>query len=371
LRINTDDGNDITSKENYVSASFELKDSDENILVSDSIQIKGRGNSSWSQPKKPYSIKLSEKKSILEMEKSKKYVLVANYSDKTLLRNRFASYLGTTILTNMKWNPSFKAVELILNGEYKGSYIIGEKIEIDDNRVNIKKKSGGFICEINARMDEDFNFKTTQGICVSLKDSADDADTTKIQETVQKAEDVLYSDGWLNENDSYTKYFDVPSLIDWFIANELTKNNDACYFSSVYIYYDPTDKKIHMGPNWDFDISCGNINYNGCDNPEGFWIKNSGWHKRFFSDDNFAKQVKNRWDEIKTKIHDDAINSFIQTEADKLSKSAELNFRRYPILGKYVWPNAGGYASRKTYQSEIDYMIDFLNARYKFLDDNL
>lgn len=60
---------------------------------------------------------------------------------------------------------------------------------------------------------------------------------------------------------------DENSVIDWYIVNEFTKNNDAIFFSSVYIYYNPEDQKLHFGPNWDFDISCGNINYNGCDNP--------------------------------------------------------------------------------------------------------
>lgn len=398
LIITTNNSTEISSKEEYVKASFNLISDDYEELKIDEISIKGRGNSSWSQPKKPYTIKLDKKNSVLGMAKSKKWVLIANYSDKSLLRNDFASFLGNEVYTNMNWNPSFKAVELILNGEYKGSYLIGEQIKIEEKRVNIQnvadtvlgkgedlnadgivdEKDGGFIFEVNtSRMDESYNYRTTHGIGMSLKDPdvEDFAENeNKIEQymadIIHTAEDVLYSVEWLDEENGYKKYIDTDSFIDWYFVNEITKNNDACWFSSVYFYYDPKNCKLYMGPDWDFDISCGNIDYNGCDNYEGFWIKNSGWHKRLFEDPEFTEKVKKRWNETKTNLND-AINTTIKEKSDYLKKSANLNFKSWNILGTYVWPNPTGYDTRTTYESEVEYLITWLNNRFLWLDTEI
>ena len=220
-------------------------------------------------------------------------------------------------------------------------------------------------------MDELFNFRTTNEVAISLKepDEVDSEAQEKVKEIVQKAEDVLYGENWLDETNGYRNYFDVDSLIDWYIVNELTRNPDAIFYSSVYFYYNPEDKLLHMGPNWDFDISCGNINYSGCDNPEGYYIKNAKWISRFFQDETFIAQLKERWKEKKDELNI-FITEEIQTEANNLSDAAELNFKIWDILGSYVWPNPDGYEQRTTYQSEVDLLIDFLTTRFNFLDED-
>ena len=385
VEINTVDNIAITSKEDWLEATFNLTGdycAEENLSIN--TEIKGRGNSSWVQPKKSYSLKLESKEKILGMKKHKRWVLIANYSDKTLLRNYLASQMGNNIF-NKVWNPSFKSVHLILNGKYNGVYLLGEQIKIDKNRVNIQAideieedingdsfidiNDGGFICEVNERMDELFNFRTTKGVAFSLKEP--DEVPSEVQETikeiVQKAEDVLYGENWLDETNGYRKYFDVDSFIDWYIINELTKNNDAIFFSSVYLYYNPKDKLLHMGPNWDFDISCGNINYNGCDNTQGYYIANAKWISRLFEDESFKAKLKERWDQKKEELRT-FITTTIQSNADNISEAAKLNFIKWNILGTYVWPNPDGYEQRTTYQSEIDLLIDFLTKRFYFLD---
>ena len=309
VQISVTDGSSVTSKTEWKAASVFIDGSGcgEDDFEASDIQIKGRGNSSWALPKKPYTIKLSSKEKILGLPKSKKWVLIANHSDKTLLRNYFASYLGNSIF-NSVWNPSFKQVHLIVNGSYQGVYLLGEQIKIEKNRVNIKDISeteldvGGFIFEINKRLDEEFNFKTERGVCISLKDpdSVSEEIQSKVVSVIQAAEDVLFSDDFADAANSYTSCFDIDSVIDWYIVNELTKNVDAANFSSIYLYYDASDRLIHMGPNWDFDISCGNVNYCGCDTYDGLYIKeNSVWIKRMFLDEAFAEKVNARWNEKK------------------------------------------------------------------------
>lgn len=350
--------------------------------------VKGRGNTSWDMPKKSYSIKFKSKEDLLGMGNDKKWVLIANYSDKTLLRNYLASYLGNYLFNN-NWEPEFRFVDVVLNDEYLGTYLLGEQIKIGSNRLKMDDISdkfndsedldeGGFIFACDKHDETEIEFITTRGRTFVLKDpdpdNFDGYETTLPENVydfmlgvIQEAEDVIYSEDFKSPEFGYESVIDVDSFVDFYIVNELTKNVDANWSCSVYFYYNPIDKKIYMGPNWDFDISCGNINYNGCDATSGFHIRNSGWHQRLFEDPAFCEAVKERWNEKKEDLCN-VINSFIQETADDIKVSAELNFVKWPILGKYVWPNASGFWKRRTYQSELDYLIEWLNKRYTWID---
>ena len=358
--------------------------------------IKGRGNTSWSQPKKGYNIKFDKKQTLFGLPKAKKWCIIANYSDKTLLRNKFASVLGTEIV-NTVWNPSFISVDVVVNGEYQGNYIFCEKITLTDGRIEAQDITdvedylasgkenkvsdangdgvkdlydGGFILEVDARKDADFYFSTTYGgqpFTLKDPDEVSAEIHSHVQTLVQHAEDVLYGENFTDSESGWRKYIDEDAAIDWFIANEFAKNNDAQFFTSVYIYYDPSDGKLHLGPNWDFDIGFGNVNYNNCDNPTGWWIKSAKWIARLVNDPEFVAKLKSRGNEKKSDIYV-AVNSQLPALADTISISAEYNFIKWNILGAYVWPNPAGYAERTTYQSEVDYMLDWCNKRYDWLD---
>lgn len=359
--------------------------------------IKGRGNTSWGMPKKGYNIKFDSKQSILGMPAAKKWCIIANYSDKTLLRNKYASYLGNEIF-NYGWNPHFVSVDVVMNGEYLGNYIICEKITISEDRVNVQDisdcttkkinegkytdvnndgeidyRDGGFILEADqeSRVDaEDYYFRTTKcGLCLKDPDDIDDEIKEIIKNTVQTAEDVLYSDNFDDAETGWMNYFDVNSFVDWYLVNEFAKNNDAVFYSSVFLFYNPLDGKIHIGPNWDFDIAFGNINYNDCDKIEGFWIKKASWISRMFEDQRFVILVKSRWNEKKNDVQQTfSNNGIIQSMKDAVRGSANYNFIKWPILGSYVWPNPVGVENRATYFSEVDYMTNWLLERYTWFD---
>ena len=379
LNINTLNGSIIDSKTEWKEASLSMKSNfcGYNNLEIEKIQIKGRGNSSWVAAKKSYSIKLSKKTEILGMKKSKRWVLLANCYDKTLLRNYFASRLGNELYSSV-WNPSFKFVHLYLNDIYRGVYLLGEQIKIDDNRINIPDISktglndGGFILEIDGRQDEDFYFVTDRNIYFSLKDP-DEVGVEiqkKITSIVQDAEDVLFSNDFCNPESGYSKYYNIDSIIDWYIVNELTKNQDAPNNSSIYYYYNPSDKLLYMGPNWDFDLSSGNAFANVC-HYNGFYIKEgSPWIKRMFNDPSFVKKVKLRWNKTKTTLYN-FITEKIQQDADFISKAADYNYKKWQIIGKDIWPNSSGYRARNTYQKEVNYLINWLKNRYFFMDNAL
>ena len=379
VEISIADGTEITEKKDWKAANMAITGDfcNEDDFALSEIQIKGRGNSSWNMcPKKSYTIKLGSKQKVLGMKKHKRWVLIANYTDRTLLRNYYVSKL-TNDLYNTVWNPSFKSVHLIINGKYHGVYILGEAIKVDKNRVDVEDISetdadnGGFIFEINQRLDELFNFVTTKGICISLKDPDEITEDkqAKVQEIIQTAEDVLFSSNYTDPLTGYQKYFDVDSVIDWYIVNEFTKNCDSADFSSIYYYYNPEDQLLHMGPNWDFDCSCGNTFSRSCDYYGGMYIKEKNqWINRMFTDPAFVERVQQRWNDKKEALYEYTTVK-VQDYADTLSASAGMNFKKWKILGKNIWPNPDGFWYRTTYQSEVDYMINWLKSRYEYLDD--
>jgi hypothetical protein len=312
------------------------------------------------------------------MPTHKRWNLLANYSDKTLLRTEAAFKIGEILQDGLKWTPRSRHIQLYVNNAYQGVYQLVEAIKIDEKRVKIeeiKKKnpSGGYILEIDVRAGEAFHFTTTKGVKFSCSDPDEgldkkiDGDTKtlfeKIQADVQSAEDALYSDTFSDPDNGYRKYLDVDSFVDWYLVNEITKNNDAIFWSSVFMYYDGDREKYCMGPVWDFDISLGNINYNNNDNPEGFWIKNSPWINRLFEDPSFVSSVKARWNTKKNDFF--ALSRYIDERASYINDAQVQNFRKWDILGIPVWPNVVVPGS---YQGEIDYLKSWLAGRLAWLD---
>jgi hypothetical protein len=381
IKIDTQ-GMAITSKDDWftdlhpgVESSYTIYDIS-GEPVSGSTDIKGRGNTTWGMPKKPYSLKLTTKAPLLGMPTHKRWNLLANYSDKTLLRTDVAFKMGEILQDGLMWTPRSRHVQFYLNNQYQGVYQLVEAIKIDENRVNIqniskKNPQRGYILEIDARKGEVFNFTTTRGVIFNCSDPDEDLDEIitgdtrtifeKIQTDVQNAEDVLYSDVFSDPNEGYQNYLDVDSFIDWYLVNEITKNADASFYLSVFMYYN--GEKYCMGPVWDFDISLGNYKDSPGEHSDGFYIKNAKWISRLFEDPAFVLQVKERWNTKKTEFF--ALQQYIDERAAYINSAQAQNFRKWNILGVSVWPNVVVPGS---YQGEIDYLKSWLAARLSWLD---
>ena len=359
-----------------------------------SLDIKGRGNSSWHlMPKKSYSLKLDKKANLLGIAngKHKQYALVANYIDKTLIRNQLIYSMGNEIFNKMTWNPHTKQVNLFINGTYLGMYLLTERVKINESIVNIPDVSksdeltdinndgivnfsdGGWLIEVNQRLDETYNWKTTKEICISLSDPDDYVDWKKIEEYINKVEAILYNDNiWLDETNGWRKYFDEESFIDWYIVQEISKNVDGIWRHSVYMYFNPTDGKLHMGPLWDFDLTLGNCKSAGCDSTSGWRIKSSGYHKRLFEDSNFVAKLKKRWNDKYNEVAAlFADNGKVDLLTSSIFADTDENFSKWNILGTFVWENVDGYEERKTYQSEVDYLKNWGSERVEWLNTNI
>lgn len=366
IEIETEGNAPIDSKEDYVYGTVSIKGGrNTSSFTKSEMKIKGRGNSTWFiHPKKPYQMKFSEKTSILDMPEDKKWVFLAEYSDKSLLRNRISFEMG--YLSSLDYTPQCTFAEVFVNGSYSGTYNIAQKAEESDNRVVLGDT--GYLLEIDQydRLDWDDVYFNTNDFLINIKEPELTYESTAYQlvkDHMIEFEEVLHGPNFKDENLGYQKYIDVDSFIDWFLISEIVKNQDSRSFSSIFLNYIPGEK-IKMGPLWDFDLSFGNVNYSECTNPTGFWVKYHTWYARLFEDPFFVEKVKERFSYYRGK--QDFILAKIDELANYLKWSQQENNDRWDLFGNYVWPNPVYY---NTHQEEVDHLKSWYNERMDWLNE--
>ena len=375
LRITTDNAAPIVSKEVYITGQMSLISNVAGVAaVNGGLQIRGRGNSTWDiHPKKPYRLKLTDKQSLLGMPSSKDWVLLANYSDKTLLRNAAALDLGTRM--GFPWSPRSAFVEVYLNERYDGVYQLMENIKVTKDRVNIDelaaadvaadKITGGYLLEVDFREDGKTMHTSIDDLPIVFQSPEEPAleQENYIKGYINEFETVLHSSGFADPATGYAAYIDVDSFVRWYLVNEVFRNVDANMWSSCWMYK-PRGGKLFMGPLWDFDLAAGNANYADAFRTEGWHIRNARWFSRLFEDPAFAARVKLRWNEIKANELP-AMFAGITTSSASLQQPQLNNFQRWPTLETYVWPN---YTIPGSYAGEITYLNTWLTARIAWMD---
>ena len=374
-------------KEEYVNASLRLVPGLESMdtALSEDIRIKGRGNFSWIQPKKGYNIRFNHRTNLLGMGKAKKWALIPNFSDKTLLRNWYASYLASEVFTSGDWTPRFRFVDLYLDGTYAGNYALVTAITISESRVAVQPideitadlngdgtlslADGGYILEMDARKQAPVHFTSGHKWPLSFYDpdleEAPEEISLWIQEQIRELEDtVFFAAGAFEPGGAAGRLIDIPSWVNTYLVNELTKNIDSCNYSS-FLYYDPAGQRFHMGPIWDFDLSCGNLTEEY--EPEGFGVQKAKWVKPLLKQEAFRRAVRETWEARKSAVLD-SVRVAIPAQAESIRVSAELNNLCWPVSDRYGLQNPPGYLERTTWESELDYMTDWLEKRILWLD---
>lgn len=381
LTIDTENKRPIVSKDNYINATITIESRDKKGEIVEKLlecitEIKGRGNTTWNMEKKPYRLKFDKSSEVLGMPKSKHWVLLANYSDKTLMRNELAFEISRRM--GFAYTPRIKYVDVVLNGDHVGNYMLCEHIRIDKNRVNIHELkpsdtdiTGGYLLEIDERMGEPVWFETKEAkmiFCVKRPEDIPANQKEYISNHVQKVENILYGKNEVNPVDELPKYIDMTSFIDYLLLNELSKNVDGNLRLSTFVYKNRGDDKLYFGPVWDYDIAFGNVDYFGCNYTSAWYARtNAEWYKQFFAHAEFDKMVKDRWKELRSGELKD-LNTFIDILAQDIEVSQIKNFNRWNILNKAVWPNPVVTGS---YQGEVDYLKDWLAARISWMDQAL
>ena len=342
--VDTQGGKGIYSKEEYVKASLKIRGTEQfEGLSATSCEIRGRGNTTWYWPKKPYLIKLDEKQHIFGMHKHKRWVLLANFMDRTLMRN-LVSMKVASMMSNLAWTPGCVPVELVLNGKHMGSYLLIEQVRVDNHRVAVTEMTpqdnagnavtGGYLLELDFHYDNEkqwtdphgHNNQWGDGIPFAVK-YPDPDDLTQqqfayIKGYVTETANVLYGNDFKDPAKGYAKYIDVDSFIDYWIVFEVMGNHELGNPGSVFMHKDRGGKLV-AGPCWDFDW--GVLSYNTSSHARtGLVNGNAIWYGRLREDPAFEAKLKARFNELLPQL--ETIPDYMDECERMLTESARLNF---------------------------------------------
>lgn len=241
----------------YGGNSLQVYDNGE-ILGYEEVEIKGRGNGTWTQEKKPFQIKFENKVDMFGMGRAKKWYLLANALDPTHLRNYAANELSKML--GMEYNIDGRFVEVYCNGEYEGLYYLTHAIEISRSVINLKDENGILVELDNFYGNNEEHFETRNGDYIVIKDLVSkDNKEPALTEFLNKYNDFEMA----IEEKNYERIkalVNVESFARYYLVSEFSVNPDA-YWTSFYMYKDGKNDKIHAGPVWDFDMAFGNRNW--------------------------------------------------------------------------------------------------------------
>ncbi|GAB6011302.1 CotH kinase family protein [Viscerimonas tarda] len=380
LYITTDNGKAVTSKDVYQSGKITIKSSTASDEITNVVtEIRGRGNSTWNMAKKTYRLKLDKKTSLFGLPaKEKNWVLLANYADKTLMRNAVAFKISKVL--GLEFTPSVQFVDLILNNEYQGNYMLTDQVEVADKRVAVEKLdtlnttlpliSGGYLLEIDGfAASEPVWFSSPRGLKVTIKYPKDDEinsqQRTYITNYIRDFENKLFSSSYKDPASGYRALVDTTSLVNWYIACELTGNSDS--FWSTYIYKKREDPKIYFGPLWDYDIAFNNDSRLGDATQKlmrSYAHAPRTWIEQMWKDEWFQKAVERQWLKLIDDGLYDTLISYIDETSTLLQASQQLNFQKWKILNTTVYREIFVFP---TYKGGVDYLKKYIQERIAFL----
>ena len=365
------------------------------VVLETLVGIEVRGDSSQRFfPKKQYGFQFQRGRRgkmaypVLSMPKGSDWILYGPFSDKSHLRNLLTYHLSNEM---GQYATRGQFVELFLRQggdpseeEYRGVYLVTEKITRGKQRVDISRKSGelgdetGYILKID-RLDSganEFYFLTSKGTRVIsvYPRSADlsEYQKTYLKEFFDKFDSALHKEHSGGEGGSCRDFLDVDSLVDYMILNELAKNVDAFRFST-FMHMDKGGK-LEMGPVWDFNQAYGNsVFHSRSAQPRGWLIDlwdEEIWWKALIEDPDFLEEYTARWKDLRgTVLADNAILSFIDANAILLEEAQKRNFSRWKILGKYVFGNSPPYP--KSFHGEVVQLKDWILTRTQWIDAHI
>lgn len=411
-------------KSNKATGAMVMQNADGSVVYDDALtQIKGRGNSTWLATKKPYQIKLDTKTDLLETgssaNKSKTWVLLTNFNDGSLLRNTIALDLGTAM--GMDSSMENRHVDLYYDGEYRGSYLLTEKVQINKGRVDISDLeeanedanpgvdleslpvktgktangatymycdgmtspsdiTGGYLLEMEASyraVNEVCYFWTTRRNYVVVKspEYASKEEMDYIASIYQEYEDAIYNGGNNpTTGKHYTDYVDLTSTVQCYLINELSKNLDG-FRTSAYLYKDAGKDVMTMGPLWDYDLSLGVGSGNAATAAEqvrtdGLYTVCNGFAGQLYKLGDFRLAVKAQYQNNLYPL----LRNVVLGGADAVDASGTLHsitwYRNELALSASneftMWRSSSSPLS--AWHGQLDYLRSYIDARSSWLN---
>ncbi len=430
IYLKLDNDETITDRENWKSGVMRIRNTDDysactNLYteIGGRIQLKGRGNSTWwqfSTQKRAYSLKLDQKTSLFGMDASKNWTLLANFMDRSNLRNKFAYDLSGRL--GLEFSDS-TFVNVYLNGNYQGVYQLCEKPaapidewdELGENLaeaiicrhklegnnaqklldaakndlswmtkekwngytvsdyidLSARDYLGNYLFEYDYYYDEPSKFTTHAGVPLNIRSPealhTNQEAMKRLQNYIQQFENALVSDNFINSQGyHYSDYVDMQSLVDYYIVNALIKNVEFGY-KSMYFYLDEYGI-LHMGPCWDYDWSSGNHFLGAAPNPEAWYddwrASTNTWYHELYGDPYFVSLVQERWFQV-LPIIEDEIERLALWE-NYLSAASDLEREVYLSL-----PNEHDYRRQSgdySFADEVEEFRQFLQKRVEWMN---
>ena len=329
-----------------------------------SLTLHGRGNSSFYMPKYGLKLEFDNKVSLFGMEKNRDFALIANYGDKTHLRNFLAFKLSSWL--NARFTPEVRFVELYLNRQYKGLYLLAETVKVGKHRVNIPENDSSFLFEKEdlKKYDSPFVITDRQNIfhIRSPKNLSEKSKELALSH-LNRFENYLYSG---KEQELPIEYFlDINDFVLFYWVQEFSKNEDASFHRSVFFSWIKTSV-IRFGPVWDFDLAFGNAAGKFAKDPENWYIRSAVWFAPIFRHPSVALAAKEFFEKNHTKFQEliDSVPIY-KKQIDKVIKN---EYKRWPILQNTEnWALKDPY---NTYEEAVQAMLDFMNTRLHWIQNN-
>lgn len=359
IKINTPNYQVVTSKEDWLAGASFFLNCESNPkwnLENLSTNIRGRGNSTWNQPKKPYALKLDTKTEIFDFPKHKRWVLIANYLDNSFMRNSMAFYLSECF--DMDYTVHGEFVSMVLNEQYNGLYWLGEAIKVDKNRVDIDEDDD-YLIELDVYYDEAWKFKSKikqMPYMIKNDDNMTNARLKNLEDNINKLEGMLYPNlqdeiESSTPDESYAEMLDVESWAKFWIINELMSNGELHHPKSCYFTFDNTRKILKAGPVWDFDWA-------SLSKPKSTSLKNTLYFDALFKSPAFIAEVKKIWNDCSAKIF---IDEQIEALRSKIYNEQMNDAKRWGMH------NDPSNVVRENFDAYVDFLREVLNEKYEIV----
>ena len=379
VRIETPGRKNVSSKEVWMDdATIRIELPDGTVDYEGPMEIRGRGNSTWLwYPKKPYALRLREKDEILGMPGHRRWILLANWKDRTLMRNDAAFWLSRH--TGLPYTVRGQYVELVMNGLHRGNYYLCEQIKLNKKRIAVEKMdpletdpekiTGGYLLELDTYYDEPnkFRFSSLFNLPWMVREPDDDdlsdAAFQYIKGWIKDLETLLKDSARVRAHE-YEEYLDVDTAIDYLIVEELTGNHD--FYNtwpnngphSTYLYKERGGKLFH-GPVWDFDYHVFV--------PERtrMWAgaKQTLFYPALLKDEKFRSRLVERWNAQKDVLK--GLPAYIDETADRLRLSEGINQAMWPI------DNRENGDETMTFQQSVDRIKKAFLDKWEWMDQNI
>ncbi len=323
------------NKDHRETVSVSLYASDGSLCYTNGQStLKGRGNATWEYDKRPYALTLPADAALLDMAPAAKWILLANAADETNLNNKLVFDLARQV--GFQWTPQCRWIDLYLNGEYSGLYLLMEKVEVHENRLDIDTGAGDFLCRVDldsrrSSLQNPFSSGAGRTVEISSPEIPDLTQLTEIENRVNQMEQEILSGADLRKSG----ILDLDSWVRRYLIDEISANIDSD-IASCYFYC--SDGVFYAGPLWDYDMTFGNYPRNH--DPHAFVAKNaqksdtvhSAYYGALYNNESFYSRMVELYRREFVPVLQQLLNEELDQAIDFIHKASQSNSLRWRFM---------------------------------------